>query len=366
MTDMDITTAAISDMTNRVEDITVDALDVEGVFDQKETSYMNSDWPQYWGYFNALPELKSAILMKAIWNVGKGWKSKSSATTAILDSMTGWGVDTFDDILFNMEVIRRINGDSFAEIIRNEKGTLINLKPLDPGKIKIVVNRMGIIKRYEQINKTSDGKTSVKRFEPDEMFHLSNNRLADQIHGISDIKSMEKTILAENESFDDAKWIMHHQARPIILFKLGTDNETEIAQFTAKMDKAVNKGENIYVPNDKTAFDFEVIQVNPSQVAMEWRNQIKNKFYRILGLPQIIFGSAGTTESGGKIEYAAYEQVFERDQRYLEKQIWAQLELEIDLIPPISLLNNLQTDEAKDKDQGLEFQPADVIAGRGE
>ena len=50
---------------------------------------------------------------------------------------------------------------------------------------------------------------------------------------------------------------------------------------------------------------------------------------------------------------------------YIEKQVWNQLALKIDLIPPTSLLPNLQTDEAKDANQGLELQRGDVTPGVG-
>lgn len=361
----DLNSAEVSNMTDRVDAVEVSAMSTDGVHDQEETYYDNAQWTQYWGYFNQLPELKSAITMKAIWTVGKGFKTDPE-TQVILDHIRGWGKDTFEDIIFNMEVTKRIGGDAFAEIIRGDDKaeTIINLKPLDPATIRIVVDRKGMIKRYEQMSKT-DSKAAPKRFKPQDIFHLCHNRLADQIHGISDILAMETTILADNESFNDNKILMHRQARPMIMFKLGTDDPGKIATFVSKMDSAVNKGENIYIPNDENSVDFEVIQINPSQVVLDWRNDMKNRFYRSVGLPQIIFGSSGTTESGGKIEYLAHEQVFEKDQKALERQIWEQLNLKIDLNPPTSLLENLQADDNKDAAQGLEIQPSDVTAGSG-
>ena len=359
---LDIGSTAASDMTNRVSDVTVDTKAIDGAGEQDETEWTNHNWSKYWGYFNAVGDLKSAIIMKAIWDVGKGYTA-DDATTVILDRINGWGKDTFHDIIFNMEIIKRINGDSFAEIIRNDKGTLINLKPLDPSSIKIIVNRQGIIKRYEQISKV---KNTPRRIKPIDMFHLSNNRLADQIHGISDIEAIEKTILAEFENFDDIKRLMHHQAKPMILFKLGTDDDTKIAAFIKKMDKAVDKGENIYVPNDKDAFDFEVITVPIAQAIFEWRNDIRNKFYRSIGLPQVIPGAGGQgTESDSKVIVFAFEQIVHKDQLFLEKQIWNQLARKIKFIHPASLKPELQADEAKDKNQGLAFEPADTTAGVG-
>ena len=361
MVKLDLNKATASDMTNVVKDASVDTMSVDGAAEQKETIYDNPNWTQYWGYFNQVPDLKSAILMKAIWNVGKGYTT-DSATQVTLDNMTGWGKDTFDDILFNMEVSKRIGGDAFAEIIRDEEdGRLINLKVLDPGSMRIVVNRQGIIKRYEQLSKV---KKQPKLFKPEEIFHLSNNRIADQIHGISDIEGMEETILAEVENFDDMKKLMHRQVKPFILWKLKTDNQAKINEVVRKIEKARNLGEDMFIPDDDDAIDFEIVQVAPSQIIMEWRNDIRNKFYRTIGLPQVIPGGAGqSTESESKVIFLAFEQLVEKDQRYLELQLWNQLAVKIDLIHPASIQENLQTDTSKD---GQAFQQGDTTAGVAE
>jgi hypothetical protein len=362
MANYGIANTATSNLTNTVVDITVNPLNTDGATGQDEYTWQNTKWSQYWGYFNSIPELKSTLLMKATWDVGKGYECDAE-TKVILDHVSGWGKDTFTDILFNMDLISRLSGDAFAEIITDDKTkTLLNLKVLDPGSIKIVVDKKGIIKRYEQTNKIS-GKAI--EFKPEEIFHISHNRLADQIHGISDIDAIEQTILAENENFVDLKKIMHRQARPMIVFKLGTDDATKIAAFQVKMDAAVNKGENIYVPDDTNTFSYEVVKIDLSPMIMSWREDIRNKFYRTFGLPLTIFGNGGSTESGGKIEYLAHEQVFSHDQRFLEDQVWNQLFLKITLNSPVTLLENLQNDQKKDGNQGLEMQKSDVTAGSG-
>src|SRR3990167_1616333 len=295
MGELRIANAEIGDMSNAVKDLSVNSKNIDGVQDGENT-WINTKWDKYWGYFNEIADLKGAMLMKAIWNVGKGFTADSE-TIVKLQNIKGWGKDTFEDILFNMEVMRRVGGDSFAEIIRDEEtGMILNLKPLDPGTIKIVVDGKGIIVRYEQESRIK-GSSPVK-FKPEEIFHLSNNRMGNQIHGISDIESIEKTILAENENFEDLRKIMHRQSRPMIMFKVGTDDPTKIAAFTAKMDSAVNKGENIYIPDDVNSVSYEVVQVNISQAIMSWREDIRNKFYRTIGLPQIVPGGGGqSTES---------------------------------------------------------------------
>src|SRR3990167_5843464 len=177
---LNISSAASSNLTNVVIDLAPDNLSVDSPQTTEETIWQNSEWTKQWGYFNSIPELHSAMIMKSIWNVGKGYTADAE-TKVILDHITGAGKDTFCDILFNMDLVARISGDAYAEIMRDESsGILINLKPLNPENIRVVYDKKGILKRYEQI---IGGK--ITNFEPDEIFHLAHNRLADQIHGIS-------------------------------------------------------------------------------------------------------------------------------------------------------------------------------------
>jgi len=363
MATLDISRARASDYTNVVDDILVAQMSTDGATDQKETIYTNSDWPKWWGYFNQIADLQSAILMKSIWNVGRGYETEDINAKITLNYIKGWGKDTFEDILFNMDVVRNIGGDSFAEIIRGKDYTgaerIINLKPLDPSTMSIVVDGKGIIIRYEQKAKTGLSE-AIKKYKPNEIFHLTTNRLADQIHGISRIAAIEQTILADNENFTDLKKLMHHQVKPFILWKLKTDDPVKIQEIVTKIDKARNLGEDMFIPDDDDAVSYEIVQVNISSAVFEWRNDIRNKFYRHFGLPLVIFGSGGSTESGGKMEMFAHETIFNADQRYIERQVWKQLGFKIKLNSPVGLSQNLLRDEAKDKAQGQEIQPQDT------
>src|SRR3990167_1335200 len=360
MPNLSITATQASDLTNQVEDWEVGALQVDRARDQDETEWLNSNWTTYWGYFNEIPELKSAIILKAVWIVGKGYTT-DIRTRVILDHISGWGKDSFEDILLNMEVIKRVGGDFFAEIVRDDDGLLLNLKPIDPGSMKIIVNRKGVIIRYEQIDKTDKNKATVNKWKPEQMFHLSYNRFADQIHGISDIQAVEKVIKANAEGFADIQKSMHWQSSPIIMFKLGIDDPTKIDEFVLKMDKAIAKGENIYIPNDENTVSFEPIKADISPVVMVWRDELRNTFYRTIGLPQIVPGGGGqSTESESKVIYVAFENIVAKDQLALERQIWEQLRVRIKLVPPTTLLENLKNDQSKDASQGLPTASAEV------
>jgi len=340
--------------------VTINPKMIDNAQDQEETEWMNTRFTIQWGYFNSVAELKSALIMKAIWNVGKGYTTDPQ-TKIMLEHIRGDGKQTFDDILFSMDLMSRIGGDSFAEIIREDNGDLTNLKLLNPANIKIVFNEKGMIKRYEQINKT---KGKVK-FEPKDILHFSNNKMAGEMHGISDIDALEPIIKADNESFVDVKQIQHRGARPMILWKLKTDDQNKINAFVAKIDAARNLGEDMFIPDDEDIVSHEVVQIDIASSVMAWRDDMRNKFYRAIGVPQVIFGASTGTESGSKVEYLAHEQVFSRDQRKIEQILWNQIFIKIKLNPPTSLMENLQQDEGKDAQNALTLQPNDVTAGSG-
>ena len=206
------------------------------------------------GYFKTIAELNAAINAKATWTIGKGFKA-DEITTMLLDTIRRNGMDTFNTILENMIRTYYIGGDAFCEIIRDDEGNLINLKPLNTGNMKIVTNKKGIVIRYERINKGNNN-----RFDPERIFHLSRNRICDEIHGNSVIDPIENIILARNESIDDYKTVMHDNVTPRWKFKLKTDDPPEIAAYKAKMDAVTKtRSANIYEPFDVS--ESELISV---------------------------------------------------------------------------------------------------------
>lgn len=353
-----------SDFVNTIPEVLVPQKATDGATGMKETEYSFSDFNKWNGYFYSVPDVQSALIMKAIWNTGKGYDTDVD-TQVILEHITGWGKETFDDILFNLDLTSMIGGDSFAEIIRDEaSGDVINLKVLDTQSMKVVANDKGIILRYEQTIKVSKDQKIVKVFQPEDILHISNNKYADNLHGISSIQALEETIKADYESFEIMKKVMRFQARPFILWKLKTDDEITINQFVQKIEKARGYGEDTFIPDDDNAVSFEVVQLNINAVIFEWRNDIRNKYYRNVGLPQIVPGaSGGSTESESKVIYTAFGQIVQQRQKFLERQLWTQLQIKIKLKHPDSFFSDLTTDASKDGNSG--FQLNDIVAGRG-
>jgi len=361
MTDNRITAAVASDLTNAITDYSVSEVSTDGISAGNETSWINNNWNQYLAYYKAIPELNSVIDAKATWTVGKGYIADEE-TTGTLMQIVGFGKDTFNTILENAIRTYNIGGDSFCEIIRGEDGTPTNLKPLDPATIKIVADKKGNIKRYEQVSKT---KNSFHKFKPYEIFHLPRNRVADEIHGQSMTEKLVPIILMKNESMDDFKKIQHWFVKPRWIFHLDIDDPDEIAAFKAKMDSANNLGENMYVPKDAVVPELMAVSNNATLNPLAWQESLDSKFYEAAQVPKIIVGgSGGFTEAAVKIAYLAFQQTIEEEQLFIEEQILLQLGLSINLEFPASLENELISDDNKDGAQNID--KSETTAGKGQ
>ena len=178
MPELDINSAVASDLKNQMVDFSVDSKDTDGTQEQKETTWQNTNWTQDYGYYTEIPEYRVAIDTKAMWTIGAGIEADEQ-TLLLLGTIKGNGKDSFNSILKNQIKVKTISRDSFAEIIRDDEGILINLKPLNPGSIVIVQNRQGRIIRYEQTTKKSwwkFWKQGTVKFEPEELYHCRHER----------------------------------------------------------------------------------------------------------------------------------------------------------------------------------------------
>jgi len=361
MPETDIGEATASDLTESMVDYSVSPQTLDSAQDQKETQWIMQDWSKNLGYYKAIPELKVAIDTKATWTVGAGYEADTE-TELLLDTIKGNGKDSFNSILKNMIKVKDIGGDSFAEIIREPRdGVLVNLKPLDPSKIKIVQNMQGRIIRYEQITKRKIlfiFKRKNYRYKPEEIFHLSRERIGDEIHGISVIPSVQWIIDARNEAMADWKRVMHRNVEPLFIFHLDTDDTDEIEGIKTKYNNARKEGENLFVPKGAVEPEAITISTNANLNPLNWINQLNDYFFQAVNVPQIIIGNAKEfTDASGKIVYLSYEQSVKAEQLYIEEQVLGQLNLEIHLTFPASLQNEAITDQPNPAEMKAEEEP---------
>lgn len=313
------------------------------------------DFPKaakYFGYYKKYGQLKKAIDTLWIYVVGKGYTTNADNATT-LKYLRGTGEDTSHNIFWSLGVTSMVVGDAFAEIIRNDKDEIINLKPISPERMRVVYGKNGMIKGYEY--NIQGGKEPTK-FKPSEIFHMSNDRIADEQRGVSVIEACEWVIDALDEARRDYRQLIHRNIIPVRIIEIDTDDTTKRDQFMAQYKDAINKGEVLVIPKGSVEFKEDQISI---QDPTAWIQSLENYFYLAVGIPKVIASPDGLSEGSSKISYLIFEPIYTYRQLLLEADIRNQLNLEVTFNRPASLQDNIQSNEAKNTSQ-MGFQPNDM------
>ena len=343
--------ATTTDFTNQVPDFIVDSRALDVVNATGETFVYFDQAQQNFGYYFKIPEIYSAANALATWTVGKGWEGETR-TKLILDKVMGMGKDTFDSIMWNHEVTKLIVGDAFIEMKRDE-GTVINMIPISPERVKVVFGKDGLLKEYEVWN-----GSKWKPIKKENMLHSQNKRIGDQTHGTSQIDASKDVIDARNEAFKDERTIKHRdKALGIASYK--TNNSGKISFVNTQIEKSVKNGEMLGIPEDTVT--ILPYPSRSSEDRQSWIQYLENFFYQVFGVPRSIATSDGTSEVGGKMGHVIFEPIYTKEQVDLEGDLWNQQAIKIKFNRPPSLGGLVQEEEAKNTGQTA-IQPNDVTA----
>ncbi len=345
---MDVSKTTTQELDQKLKIQSTASEDVDRAGTQDETEWLSTDWQTYNGYYKNHISVKSVINKLGMWTVGKGFKA-DKRTENILKKIRGWGKDTFNSIMSNQIRVMHINGDSYAEIIRDKSERIINLKPLNPGSIKHVVNSQGMLIKYRQILTTG----TEEDIPLENVFHLCLNRDADEIHGTGSIQALTTFLDKIKQVDEDMAILFHRFVVPLVIWKLNTDDPTAMAKFKAQSKIARNGGDDMVIPDTATDWSLLEAGVGVGKIIdpMSWRNKWTEEVIKGGGVPALIMAiEAGTTEASSKMVYLAWQQVIEDAQRTLEDQVEAQLGLTIKYEFPARIEENLGEDEGKDGD----------------
>lgn len=356
MPNYDINSATTTNYGGTVSNVVVPSATPDGAT-QGQRIWEFPDAAKHLGYYQEIPELKSALHVLAQRICGLGYKVDVSKKI-ILEHITGSGKDTFTSIIKQMLIEKKVYGDAFAEIIM-EKNTLINLKKLYTGDMRVLQNESGLIDGYEQRvgNKTT-------KFKVNEILHLSNDRISNEIHGTSVIRALKKIIDAKNQALEDEITIRHRDKALGIIY-YDTDDTGKISYANSQIQNAVNKGEMLGLPKD-TATIEQFPNKQPSD-RIGWLQYLDNLFYQVVGTPKVLVTSEGYTEAGGKAGILAFEPVEISEKLQLEEDLWNQLGIRIKFNRAPSLLGDAVGTEAKNAGQtGIQDNETSVSATRTE
>lgn len=348
-------------MQTTVQPYTVPSASTDGPNAFAGTGWQNKDFKQYYGYYKTIPELRAAVNSLANWSVGRGYECDEGTRTR-LGRITGMGEDTFKSLMWNMIVVKKINGDAYAEIIRNpDNGDIVNIKPLSPETMTTVVDSSGRITGYTQM--MTDNKSPPRELKVTQVLHLMNERFADNIHGTSIIEACKWVIDARNEAMSDWRRISHRSTIRVLYVEM--DNTTKINAVKSQYAEAINKGELLVLPAKKGDAEFGELTLPPIDAFLSWIQYLENFFYIALNVPKAALGgSSSATEASAKVDIVTYDQAWNTEQQDLEDDLWNQCGIKLKFVKPSSLMDAMQKDEVKNQGQ-VGFQPNDVDVTKG-
>lgn len=359
-----ISKTTITDLTNGVKEITIDQKPLDYVsVGQDETYWYFSDAAKNYGYYKDDAALKSGMDTLANYTCGRGWSCpESKEQEEILKLIKGNGKDSFDSIMWNHDVVKNTVGDAFAEIVRaeksNPKSILINLRPISPERVRLVLKPDGMIKRYDVLV-NGEWKPIQKEF----IFHSSNGRIADEIHGTSRIESLKWIIDARKECLMDLRKVVHRSTIRVIY--VDVTNTDKLNELKIQYKEGIDKHEVLILPGKKG--DVEIVDYATPDVTayLAFINYLENFFYQVLGIPKAVMGgTVAVSEGNSKVGILSWEQVYETEQRFLEMDILNQLNIKVVFDKPESIMPNMQQNEAKNTSQ-TGFQPKDTAITEG-
>lgn len=365
MTRTDITQTDNTDLKTGVPNFDIGVKRSDGVSQSfGKNRWTNNDFGTHYAYY-LKTSLKKPIDAFATWVVGKGFVPIDEETNTIIGTIRGWGEDTFQSILWNMLVTKKYHGDSFAEIIRDPNtGKIANLKVLDPSVITTITEK-GVIVGYEQREKIDKDSKVINEFKTQEIFHLCNDRVVDNIHGIAVADAAAWKIDAKEEAMRDWRRISHRSTIRVLYVE--EDDKERLANLKRDYKDGIKDGEILILPVKKGEAEFQDLTLPPVEAFLSWIRYLTNEIFQDIGVPKVILGgSEEFTESSSKISYLTYEQIYTREIVDLEADIKNQLQISLTFSKPASIKNELlQGEDKKGVNDRLGFQPNDATAGAG-
>ena len=242
-----------------------------------------------------------------------------------------------------------ICGDSFAHRIKDDQGRQTNLKPLNPGKVAIVANAKGIIIGYA-MQTTNEDELLV--FDPDEIYHLSYEREADEIHGIPMPEAIVNLLESRSEALIDLRTLYHRTVKPILFYETKTTDVTKINSLEDTINKAFKNSESIVISEGtlgeikrSSSPQFSTNDIN----SLAYIKFLVRQFVTAMGMPEVVMGwGEQTTEASANIIYLSFQQEIEDMQLYNQEAAEIQLNITFNLEFPASIETMLQRDNAKD------------------
>ena len=333
---------------------------------QTESNSYQCNWTKWHGIYRKIPEVRSDIDLWCKWVIGKEIKFKNQEHKKITDRIRGNGIQTFRIILINHKRVSKLCGDSYLEKIRDQANRLINLKELNPGTIKVIADKFGIITKYQQVSTTNINPIVLREWEPDEIWHLANDPIADEIHGIPELEKTYDIIRWKHQSMNDQSTVFHRYVAPLLDIYANTDDPTELAALKTLYDNSVKNFENRIIPKgsiDKT----ERISV-PQYSTLDplpWLVFLRSYHTEASNVPDLIRGKSDEVSlAAGKLNYLGFKEKIIMEQIEYAEQIKANLNIDITFEEPKEIDVEIAKESMDIKERNKAKSDKEVTTGK--
>lgn len=359
MANSNIYNSTTTDFGSGVPNYSVPSKVSDGGNGNKENRHKNTNASIYYGLFRGHGEFMSAINSYVIHILGWGYTCELINDELTLEHIRGNGKETFWKLMYKHLECKKWNGDAFTQVIREDEkdkfSRIINMKSLDPNRMEVITDDNGIILRYEY----SLGNGKVKKLEPYQVLHSSNNPAIDEPLGIAETEAVKWVIEAMLESGIDQRRLMHYSSVRVLY--VDENDTTRLAKLKTEMAEGIKKGNIVILTVKPEEAKFEDLVVPPIDAFIRYQNWLENKFYAQLGISKVSIGGTteNNTEASAKVNMVITEPVWLKEIKELEDDIWNQLGIRITINKQPSLMENMQADEAANTGQTkLEYQGA--------
>ncbi|MGZ4850413.1 MAG: hypothetical protein ACXV2C_03425 [Candidatus Bathyarchaeia archaeon] len=224
-----------------------------------------------------------------------------------------------DESLLNIDKCLNIYGYCPVERVtrRGPPGGILQLLILDPPSVEY--KRADVGGQFLGFSQKVQAGNPV-RFGPDELVWFCNNQAGNgkgALYGISRIKRVLTLLEIREQIIQNINGIMANQARPPIVWKVGTPKDVETLK--AVLAKCKNEGTDpILYPKD--AIDHDVVKIETRSPYWEYVGYIDGLIFQGLHSPMLDYLRNATEASATKMVEIIQRHV-EGRQRYLKRMV---------------------------------------------
>lgn len=191
-------------------------------------------------------------------------------------------------------------------------GSTLQLKPLPPQSVYVMMDEEGEIKKYQQ--KTWSGQ--FIDFQPDEIIWFAHNTYPGNPYGIGLVEPIYTIIKYKDEILKDICKIVHRYASPLNIWVTRTD----IAPLKAAVEER-EPDEDIFIgranPED---IQIKTLEMDPRGRYTDYLEVINQEIYEALQAPLLTY-LRNATEASARVQLEVIQRHIDGIQRYIKRKV---------------------------------------------